>query len=570
MAEIDCQPKFTCNELYGPAGTGLCMEGKEGTRCLSEAQCSSGLVCTNAKSLGGEKSCHLAGSVGDPCISTLECKKPAVCSMAYGPAGQGQCRKGVLGDLCESGSDCADDLICGNVEESSVRVCRVPGRAGAYCVVSWDCEEGSYCRRRDSSSHGTCVESELGDPCTNDAECGPTMVCDEGHDPPVCDKSSYTACAKDWDCGQGSVCKYVLGGLNGNCSYALRTSEWYCTKHTTSGWCYEPNPPCADYGSYTVDVWEQETCGQCAPEPGSQPEGSLCTATVDCVGGLVCSGPYPVKRCHQKVPVGEPCRVGGCEDGAFCYSQKCITPLEEGEACEKKAQCAGHLVCPTEEPKVCEKPLYLSCKFDEECGDEMMCAGVMGGFDGSCHYMEEQVMGLLEDGCYDWDWVKVLTYCKQCVPLFGSLSVGDKCPDSSACAQDLVCGALTKRCVAPVGIGAPCETSDDCWDDLVCTEGEGGAICALPKKLGDPCAGGDECPAKSICLSTGTCGLAKDLGDACGADLDCLEGLVCEATQLGSICASTGAIGSHCHNDEDCEPSLFCSTKSEVCMAPYD
>jgi hypothetical protein len=154
--------------------------------------------------------------------------------------------------------------------------------------------------------------------------------------------------------------------------------------------------------------------------------------------------------CSPRVPVGQTCDFGQCEQNASC------THLEAGTCVDWFAQGDGE-----------------SCVSDIACGVGLLCES------SSC-----------------------------AAPAFGGPGATCKSSGALACEPGLIClitpGELEGVCSDPQPAGQPCSFWGDCAPDLTCPT-SGDRVCVAYSEEGQPCSGGQECTTNecvdSMCVA---------------------------------------------------------------------
>ncbi len=184
-----CDPAFVNPPSCSPVGTKL-----PGSACEDDDECATPAVgtahCEDSDVGPNPKVCkqRIPGKAGDPCVWT--CVNPDFTTCFSGVASQanievtclvsdgltctGTCTPfDALGEPCQSFS-CGPDAFC-----NAQAVCEAKRPLGATCPefafgIEQSCAEGSYCEGAQSgvTHSGTCAPmSEIGDPCSTDAQC---------------------------------------------------------------------------------------------------------------------------------------------------------------------------------------------------------------------------------------------------------------------------------------------------------------------------------------------------------------------------------------------------------------
>lgn len=131
-----------------------------------------------------------------------------------------------------------------------------------------------------------------------------------------------------------------------------------------------------------------------------------------------------------------------------------------------------------------------------------------------------------------------------CVDPCARIDEGQACLDMAgnslgACAEGLICGFTTRRCMTPVGAGEACPTYTECTPGLLCVNG----TCEAPAAVGDPCAERFACVTEAYCdPRDARCHARAELGERC-------------------IDAAGCAVGGYCNHDGVCAglPAAVCA-----------
>jgi hypothetical protein len=334
------------------------------------------------------------------------------------------------------------------------------------------------------------------------------LPCDVGNAGSDCDSG---LCIMPWHLGGAALCAEP-------CVEAQCPEGFVCTNHTGEGY------------SGTVCI---------PPLPDKKTSGEDCESAGECQNGL-CFNDLTSSYCS------EPCVVGSCPSGFFCYDTGfdtityCIREgyVPAGAPCPYGPEsCAGGACEVITDVEFDEPRCTAACGSDGECPPNYGCGA--GGF---------------------------------CVPA-GTGKVSDPCELASECAAGICVaqGLGPKVCVALCDDGK-------CPDGTVCVLGpfENPYICvaaqtgALP--LGAACIESKQCES-GLCLPDSNA--AYFCVQPCPKD-DCPEGNVCKPSFLGgNACFPEGHMlyGGTCDLDESCAggkcllfpPDLNASLCTSVC-----
>jgi Cys-rich repeat protein len=326
------------------------------SRCHSDAECASPLVCNTADATCVECRDNAMCPTGLclPDGTCAACGPNAACPQGQLCGANGQCRDGCetpiagcpVGQFCLSGSsacvECTNDAQCG-----PGRVCDANHMCRAGCSsANPNCMSGTVC----DADAGTCVG------CLGNQDCSAPPVCNpathscvsclgdsdcHGAGAPHCDTSTNTcvACNLDPECGPGAVCR----------------------NHACIPGCSMTNPNCAAGKVCDVPLGQ---CVECLSDANCHPGASRCEAAAHrCVECL---------PSNDNCPVGNYCRADfvcerGCKTGANCPSGQCVN--HSCTACTADSQCAAGNVC---DNGTC----IAACSSTNHCGTGNTCCGM--------------------------------------------------------------------------------------------------------------------------------------------------------------------------------------------------
>ena len=202
-------------------------EGSSAGECTSDFECASGHCC------GG--TCTDDATLGAACRRDEDCESSLVCS-------KNECSpRSTVGQPC-NGDGCEYGLVCDKVREicedptgHTYGLDEDPAPSGAECTASTDmafCPDWGFCRlsggllQTDNCigasvctmirvpSEWICKELvDLGEECSNDAECVPLTRCTGTCDPL---KENGAECARPWECLSNN-CRESLCAPNDTC-----------------------------------------------------------------------------------------------------------------------------------------------------------------------------------------------------------------------------------------------------------------------------------------------------------------------------------------------------------------
>jgi hypothetical protein len=174
---------------------------------------------------------------------------------------------------CQSGDGCCPANCTFPTDMDCSCMPAVCGGAGRECGNPTDGCGGTLncgsCPTGFSCSNFTCVataSNDIGDPCTQDNQCGPGGVC--GLNPNFKDGYCTKSCMFDNDCPSGSHCGNKSGGVGECLANCLSDND------------------CRDgYACYNYDD-DQNGINECAPSgTGTKSPGEVCAGVYECAGG---------------------------------------------------------------------------------------------------------------------------------------------------------------------------------------------------------------------------------------------------------------------------------------------
>jgi len=290
-------------------------------------------------------------------------------------------------------------------------------------------------------------------------------------------------CYRGDECAAGLYCDESVSECPGQCQSYLGLGD------SCFGGDCDPDVAGCD--------WQQ---GICATLAGS---GQICD-NVDCEAGLVCDYNSDPAVCLDPAPEGSSCTSSrGCDGGLQCLNGKCTGPAGAGQACDIGEEfegimfaCVANYYCDADvvmqqRTGVCQskKASGSECILFYECKSGLLCIGLQ---------INEQTEEVIPGSCGQ------------------PLNAGAPCTadfEFPECNWDLYCHDQTAVCTAYPGIGDPCVYQDDpeCFgDDLYCDSLEYGVpgVCQQRKPDNSSCTQWDEC--KSEYCNEGTCQSYED------------------------------------------------------------
>jgi hypothetical protein len=439
-----------------------------------------------------------------PCMWSGMCETDLTCfeeSMTEGAT----CRKGTLGEWCDSKHLCEPALYCRRASQSTSAwtkegtcmahvaieghgclpyayanpcvaplACSCPTLKDCRC---WDgsygdpceagsCEAGLFCTDQPAESDEfnafdpVCLQGLAGDPCPLEEPCPGELLCltvlghnvcgillEEGS--PCTPESPGEICAPGFECNAGfdpPVCSGAGGGGT-PCTGDLHCLQpLFCVSELQECWGGKPGDPC-------FDNYDCAAPGVCLDSG----DHGVCTVTHS--RGEHCSPDAPFIHCLP---------------GLVCVSSKgghiCGDPGIDGTPCGEDGDCAPGYWC--------LHPLYECsngndgdpCISSDDCGDDYQCITPVQ----ACH-----------DGSY-----------------------ADPCLATSQCQAALVCHAQHHLCLDG-HLGAPCLVAEDCPQPLLCVGmAEGDGACFQFAEEGASC--GASAPPFTACAAGLICQTAEE------------------------------------------------------------
>jgi hypothetical protein len=215
----------SCMSLVENSARGVILD--LGEACLRElAPVDGGSGCFRLGDVASDPCLNMFGGrygpsgPGDPCASDGECTAPVGGTSAclgqkcrwlfYGKEGPCIAHYGgettiVFADVhATQGTLCDHGFYCAASDGSETRTCHPYLARGQSCTAAYQCTskicEGPGCAG--SSCNGVCMESQLGEQCSQSSECAIGGYCEFGICVPV--KPAGMACQYDADCASGA------------------------------------------------------------------------------------------------------------------------------------------------------------------------------------------------------------------------------------------------------------------------------------------------------------------------------------------------------------------------------
>jgi hypothetical protein len=476
----------TCSPFFGCTTTPI-----SGCRtCSVSADCSDGSVCNGNETCQGgvcAAGIPLLCNDGNPC-TTNSCDPVLGCRsvpVANGfPCPDGDVCNGAetcLSGVCVFGAapNCNDGNACTTDSCSAIFGCSsvyVPGCQP--CSVDADCGDSNVCDGNETCQAGVCVAGTAlvcndGNPCTIDS-CNPMLGCES--DPLV----------NGATCSDGNVCNGAETCQGGLCAAGTPLA------------CGDSNPCTADTCDPILGCRSTQL-----PNGASCNDSSVCNGAETCQGGT-CTAGAPL-ACND----GDSCTIDACNSVTGCFSslisgcRACTADIQctDGNLCNGNETCQGNL-CVLGAPPVCNDgnvctsdtcnpglgcvntpvPNGVLCNDNNFCTAGEICSG------GVCGGGSPANNGL---GCGDGNICTVGETCS------GGVCGGGISPDCSVFNSQCtvgVCNATTGTCQAQAtNNGGACNDGD------LCTVGE---TCS-----GGTCTGGvaTDCSALDWSCTVGVC-----------------------------------------------------------------
>ncbi len=314
----DCSSDDNCT-------TGTVCDTLDSGSCEAENTCGNGTVesgegCDDGNDQNGDGcSATCFGELGAGCLSNADCATGFFCDTLDSNQCEpvDTCGNGVV----EDGEGCDDGALA--TGDGCNELCKK--EAGEACTENAQCASGWVCDTLDSN---TCEEAAT---CGNgaiDAE----ESCDDGNtdDEDGCDSSCKLElgedCTEDANCANGGVCD-TLG--SGTCE----------TENTCGNGVIEDGEACDD-GARDSDDGCDASC--------KLELGETCSESEECASGTVCDS-VDSSTCEAEDTCGNSVIESGeaCDDGNSDSDDGCDSTCkqEEGEGCTKDEDCGGSLLC---------------------------------------------------------------------------------------------------------------------------------------------------------------------------------------------------------------------------------
>ena len=270
------------------------------------------------------------------------------------------------------------------------------------------------------------------------------------------------------------------------------------------------------------------------------------TGEGECVGGV----------CEPIPALGDFCR-GTCAGTAICIDGLCVSPVEQGGACDNDGSCVAPLRC-TDGVCVPAIPVGTSCEQTADCQVGAACV------DGACMSMA----GLDCDGSTDCGPQARCdgTANRVCRP---TVPEGTPCTQTSQCGEGAFCSSASETCTSRPGEGESCGEGTYCAPGFAC--GFGSGVCEPTPGDGEPCALdflGPRVCGDGLGCRQGVCGPMPELDEECTIDNRCAGDLGCDFTAEGSFCRPRRGESQECQADHICVAGMFCDFGRGLCT-PY-
>jgi hypothetical protein len=527
--------------------------------CASDAQCSTGNVCTASDC--GKKPDGASCTTGNECMSEVcaqgRCCAGAcdgICESCAVPGQEGVCTNVPVGGADPTGS-CRDDA-CSNGCDGNGGCRREPGdgvvTCGAAsctgnssvtrtCDANGVCQTGSTpCGEGFTCMAGSCFANpkDNGEPCVSDAQCASNRCIDN-----VCCATACSGACRQCQAGTG-----LCGNRTGRCG-----NDGSCM----DGVCCEEGLTLCPGACRNLDI-DRNNCGSCGTVC---PSGRICSAgrcvcdggTIEC--GNTCVDPRSsVDHCGG---CGNACPQGaGCDSGT-CAACPADRPFNCNGVC--RACCAACTECQrcSDNGQSC-----LPARDSLSCGtDRVCCTGMCCGAGLVCR-----------DGCSaacDPVACAALGPCRECKGdgTCGNKAQNTSCSDGNACTTRDQCDATGTCAGTPQTCDSPPNTQ--CFDPSgTC---DGGACTYTPRAPGTDCNDGDSCTTNDACSAAGVCqGVAVSCNTPpnmqCFNDAGTCSGGNCTYTpkRAGAGCND----GDSCTANDECDGDGLCVGAAVVCNSP--
>ncbi|MEE2788233.1 MAG: hypothetical protein VX589_12895 [Myxococcota bacterium] len=551
--DLECPAGFACYDLTAKlARQSGVEENTSRTACypVADGRQAIGESCVGlGDCAGGENGLCIYRGDAPVCSAFCDaenaCPDGGQCSFVNPDNGAGYCMK-----ACQERADCADGLICDDLNNRGLPICQLGGSgdkpssapctsvtecsggALSLCITPLDngpplctrrcsfkapCPDGEHCASENDLEEGRCLrdcepgqaeDCDAGQACfdqDNDgrAECMPARF-------GTFDVAMGNACQTSDQCERGLSCNGgIYQNVIGICSRECQQDE-DCT----------PSTRCANISQVT-------NLGVCV---------SGCETPDDCDGGLACADVYDndgAKECVATslgtARVGDPCEhQGWCPGGALARCVRNGIWTNRGYCAING--CTAEFGCPT--GSHCS---YIDAETNRgiclaDCGGEMQC--------------EHDLT------CRDIDGDNTM----ECVPpTDGTSPIGGGCMSQRDCQSSLCLDAGYPRGMC----SAPCVGNVDCPAGTHCEIYADGAGLCLPD-----CENDGDCRADYVCdnlysATATTCvGLGvgdSEVGEPCRSSSDCALGL-----RMACIVPSNGWTNGYCLKYR-CDPTGGCA-----------
>ncbi|MDX9724099.1 MAG: hypothetical protein RBU37_25350, partial [Myxococcota bacterium] len=431
------------------------------------------------------------------------------------------------------------------------------------CQIDCDCAQGEAC------VSGVCTALVDKIYCCDKAGCpqGEACVTLEGR------QSTCSACVVACDCPQGQDC------FQGSCMAA--NPPVYCCENSGC----PANQPCVDASGAAG------TCARQCTVNCDCPQGQLCTASGLCVQGV-----EPAYCCEKEgCPLGEACTsIEG--ESSTCRECEHSCDCPQGEACSASGICVAGLEptfccekagCPEGEACIHEDDRADVCK--PVCGNGVIETGETcdGNCPSSCKSNDPCIEGVLKGSASNctavcsWEPVNSCSSGDGCCPEActhdsdndcsrlcgnGELDPGESCDgncptscaDAGACTKVELVGTAdqcTARCTSTPIVS--CINSDGCCPSG-CTFSNDDDCEQVTGAIGSPCRIDADCNNGGFCIVTWTA--SGYCSKACTRDADCGSGSHC-----GFIDSEgNGSCVKSCDDSSDCRtPEYGCYNRDQ-------
>jgi hypothetical protein len=546
-----CVPKYgricdPCNESNACKSLGLsdalCVDmGAHGAfcgvACTVDAECKSGYVCSDVKSIEGvsAKQCVAKAAAGsDLPFGDCSCSQAAVKKNLSTSC--------FIESLDKDGkvTQCAGKRVC---LVAGLSKCTAPKPEAEVCdgvdndcngnTDEGSCEDNNACTQDACKAGNKCIHIDLQDtPCDADSNpCTQSDVCKQG----ICVPGPMKNCDDKNPCTI-DACLPALGCTQTNDDGNPCDDDNACTvgEICNAGSCIKGQPKDCTSGNTCVVGTCSQNDGKC--KYVDLPIGMSCSDGNQCTKGDGCKGSACLAGGKVDCNDGNECTNDSCNPKAGCQHTSNVAPCDDGLACTLGDACKNNS-CVVGQPKQCN---------DQEVCTQDLCNSKTG----LCQYL---ALPLEASACNaDGSECTKNDSCYQ-----GKCQPGKKvnCDDGQPCTLD-VCDAKTGKCSYDSNKleGTPCDA-----DGSVCTQKD---TCKQGKCTAGPsqnCGDGNLC-TDDVCDAAKGC-VQKANVALCDDNNACSEGDTCN----GKVCSAGKKKNCEDYNPctiDSCSPSQGCLYKA--------